>query len=182
MRTSVLREIGYFRSELPHTADFELWMRVATASDIGYVRSADQAYYRVHENNMHHSAFDVILADVSNRLCAFDAMFAERSGLLADADLMRSAAHRALAREALGHAISAYARGVADREPIDDYASFALKAWPDAKRFREWRALCQLRTGRRKGLRWDPSLTVREVTRNMRFSLRWWRRRLVGID
>lgn len=182
MRTSVLREIGYFRPELPHTADFELWMRVATASDVGYVAGADQAYYRVHENNMHHSAFDIILTDVSHRLHAFDILFEERSGQLNDVYRMRSAAHRALAREALGHAISAYTRGVADQEPIEHYASFALRAWPDSRRFSEWRVLSGLRNEDDSGRRWNTSLITREATRNLRFSLRWWRRRLVGID
>ena len=157
-------------------------MRLATASDIGYIGGADQAYYRVHENNMHHSAFDIILGDVSNRLCAFDTVLAERSDQFKDADLLRSAAHRALAREALGHAISAYARGVADREPIDDYASFALKAWPDVTRYSQWRALCQLRNVGYSGPPRNSLYIVREVTRNIKFSLRWRRRRWVGVD
>lgn len=181
MRTSVLHEIGYLRPELPHTADFELWMRAATTSDIGFVGGADQAYYRIHENNMHHPMVDIALGDVSHRLRAFDVIFSERSGLLADANSLRSAAHRALAREALGHAISAFARGIADRQPIDDYSSFAVKAWPDARRLAEWRVLCRLRNMNSTRLRRNSSLTIREMTRNLRYSVRWWRHRWVGL-
>src|SRR5258708_34922643 len=59
LRTRILREIGGYRADLPHAADFELWMRTATVSDIGYVAGADQAYYRNHASNMHHSTFDM---------------------------------------------------------------------------------------------------------------------------
>jgi glycosyltransferase involved in cell wall biosynthesis len=179
IRTSVLRKIGGFRADLPHSGDFEIWMRAATVSDVGYVGGADQAYYRIHEDNMHHS-FD-ILADVSERLRSFDTIFSERSALLTDSNLMRNAAHRALAREALGHAISAYARGVADREPVDDYAAFALTAWPDARNLSEWQTLSRLRkiSDSRRGR--NPLLTTREAMRNLTYSLRWWRRRWAGV-
>jgi GT2 family glycosyltransferase len=180
MRTSVLREIGYYRSHLPHAADFEMWMRAATVSDIGYVGGADQAYYRIHADNMHHSAFDV-LADLSERLRSFDTLFNERSGLLAEPESMRAAAHRALSREALGHAISAYARGVTDQEPVDDYAAFALTAWPEAKHLGEWRALCRLREMRDSRPARDPAMITREALRNLTYSLRWWRRRWAGV-
>jgi hypothetical protein len=180
MRTSVLREIGEYHAHLPHAADFEMWMRAATVSDIGYVGGADQAYYRIHADNMHHSAFNV-LADLSERLRSFDTIVSERSGLLVDPGSMRDAAHRALSREALGHAVSAYARGVADREPVDDYAAFALKTWPEARHLGEWRTLCRLRETRDSRRRRDPALITREAVRNVRYSLRWWRRRWAGV-
>jgi glycosyltransferase involved in cell wall biosynthesis len=180
MRTSILRQLGGYRADLPHAGDFEMWMRAATISDIGFIGGADQAYYRIHSNNMHHSSFD-LCADVSQRLRAFDRIFAERSELLADASNMREAAHRALAREALSHAISAYSRGVADSEPIDDYAAFALSAWPDAKYLSEWRALCRLRMTRESLPRRDLSLIRRERIRNLRYSVGWWRRRWAGV-
>jgi glycosyltransferase involved in cell wall biosynthesis len=179
MRTSVLREVGDYRADLPHTGDLEMWMRAASVSDVGYVGGADQAYYRVHKSNMH-TTFD-LLGDVSERLRSFDAFFAERSGLLKNPDLMRDAAHCALAREALGHAISAYARGFADQESVDKYAEFALTAWPDARNLREWRTLCRLRSMPDRRLGRSPSLVTREAVRNLRYSLRWWRGRLAGV-
>ncbi len=182
MRTALLHQIGGYRADLPHSADFEMWMRAATRSDVGFVGGADQAYYRVHQNNMHHSFFDIILDDVTQRLRVFDIILTERSNLLTDANLMRGAAHRALAREALGHAISAYARGVADGESIDDYAAFALSAWPDARSFSEWRELCRIRDMNESRRRRDPSLIVREAARNFKYSLRWRQRRWVGVD
>ena len=144
MRTSVLREIGGYRADLPHTADFELWMRAAVVSDVAYISGADQAYYRIHKNNMHHSNFD-LLGDISGRLHSFDTLFSERAHALRNPDLMRNTAHRTLAREALSHSISAYTRGVADQESVDEYVAFALAVWPDAKQLRAWRTLCRQR-------------------------------------
>jgi glycosyltransferase involved in cell wall biosynthesis len=180
MRTSVLREIGGYRADLPHAADFELWLRAATVSDIGYVAGTDQAYYRIHANNMHHSSFNV-LADISDRLRSFDTIFNERSGLMKDSASLRDTAHRTLAREALGHAISAYARGVADSEPVDGYAAFALESWPDARSISAWRTLSRLRKADHRLARRDPSLMMREAIRNLRYSLRWWRWRWAGV-
>lgn len=182
MRTTVLHQIGGYRADLPHAADLEMWMRAATVSDVGFVGGADQAYYRIHDKNMHHSDFKVVLVDIEQRLRVFDTILAERSSLLTNANLMRSAAHRALAREAMGYAISAYAQGVADQEPIDDYANFALYAWPDARRLGEWRELCRLRSMADCAPRRDFALITREAVRNLRFRLRWRRRRWVGVD
>jgi hypothetical protein len=179
MRTSVLRRVGAYRADLPLTCDFEMWMRAATVSDIGYVAGADQAYYRIHQGNMHNS-FDRI-SDVSARLRAFDTIFTERAPLLPDASAMADVAHRSVAREALDHAISAFARGVADREPIDGYVAFALSAWPDARQLSEWRALGRLREMRENRLRWDPPLLTRAAALKLKYVLRWRRWRWVGV-
>jgi hypothetical protein len=180
MRTSVLRRLGGYSADLPHAGDFEMWMRTATVSDIGFIGGADQAYYRIHSNNMHHSSFN-LLADVSQRLLAFDRIFAEGSGRLSGASTMRKAAHRALAREALGHAISAYSRGIADSEPVDEFAAFALSAWPDAKHLREWQVLRRLGAMHGRRSRQDLSLARREAMRNLRYALGWWRRKWAGV-
>jgi glycosyltransferase involved in cell wall biosynthesis len=180
MRTKILRQVGGYHADLPHSGDFEMWMRAASVSDIGFVGGADQAYYRIHSNNMHHSRFDSY-ADLSGRLRAFDHILDERSELLTGANMMREAAHRALAREALGYAISAYTRGVADRKLIDDYAAFALHAWPDAWNLREWRALSRLRRMPASLPHRDLSLIRREAIRNLRYALGWRRQRWAGI-
>jgi glycosyltransferase involved in cell wall biosynthesis len=180
MRTSVLREIGGYRIDLPHTADFELWMRAATVSDVAYISGADQAYYRIHKNNMHHSNFD-LLADMSGRLCSFDAIFDEYAGVLKNSKLMRDTAHRTLAREALSHAISAYIRGVANQEQVDQYIAFAVAAWPEARNLGGWRTLCRLQRMRKGGSRQDPALIAREAARNLGYSLNWWRWRWAGV-
>jgi hypothetical protein len=184
IRTTVLHAIGYYRTDLPHTADFEMWMRAATVSDVGYIVGADQAYYRLHGQNMHSSSFDV-LADISGRLRSFDVLLDERSALFRDAEQMRQTAHRVLASEALDHALSAYARGIADTEPVAGYAAFALRAWPDSARLSRWRALSRLRARRDaapgRGPGRDRSLVARELVRRLSCALRWWRGRWAGV-
>lgn len=197
LRTSILREIGGYQDHLPHAADFELWMRTATVSDVGYVAGADQAYYRIHTGNMHQSVFDM-LDDFSQRLASFDAIFNERSELLNDPGSMRDMAHRALARGALSQAIRdtahrAIARSTLSRaigasslvavggEPVDGYAEFALKAWPEAGNLREWRILHRLFNDSGSSPRLSPSLVSRMVMRKTKTRLRCWRKRWVGI-
>jgi CTP:molybdopterin cytidylyltransferase MocA len=170
MRTSVLRQIGGARPDLPHSGDFEFWMRAATISGVGYVAGADQAYYRSHGSNMHLSYG--LLADVDQRLRAFDVTFTERAGLLPDAARMASTARRTLAREAIGHAIVACARGDSGGEPIADFEKFAVATWPDIQRSREWRTLRRRR---------DLPLAAFQAARNFRYSALWWRQRWTGV-
>jgi hypothetical protein len=37
---------------MPHAADMELWMRLTANADVGFIRCVDQAYYRLHAENM----------------------------------------------------------------------------------------------------------------------------------
>jgi glycosyltransferase involved in cell wall biosynthesis len=180
MRTSVLREVGvYYRSDLPHTGDFEMWMRAATVSDVAYIGGADQAYYRIHQHNMHHSTYD-LLADMAGRLSAFDTVLDERADLLADSDSLRDTAHRTLAVEALRHGISAYARGVADRRMVAKFLEFALVTYPAIKQLSEWRTLTDLQDGGGRGAQRDVALAVREWRRSMDYRLNWRRWRWSG--
>ena len=196
LRTSVLRKIGGYRTDLPHAADFELWMRAATVSDVGYVAGADQAYYRVHATNMHHSTFD-ILDDFSQRLACFETIFREYSGTLETSDSMRDTAYRALARNALSQAIRdtghralahgplgslarRYLRGAAGSESVGEFSAFALKAWPDAKKLREWRTVNKLMNGSGNPPGLNPSLLKEVAMRKFRTRLLEWRWKVAG--
>jgi hypothetical protein len=52
VRTSVQQRIGGYRPELPHTGDVEMWMRFAVHSDVAFIKGVDQAFYRIHGNQM----------------------------------------------------------------------------------------------------------------------------------
>ena len=52
VRTSLQKRVGGYDPRLPHTGDIEMWMRLAANADVGYLRGVDQAYYRVHGQNM----------------------------------------------------------------------------------------------------------------------------------
>ena len=84
VRTSIQQAIGGYRSDLPHTADVEMWMRFAVHSDIAFIRGADQALYRIHNSNM--TVQRVPIVDLKQRKAAYDAIFFGYSGLIQDAD------------------------------------------------------------------------------------------------
>ena len=179
IRTSVLREIGKVNADLSHTADFETWMQLAVVSDVGYVARADQAYYRIHPENMHNS-FEW-RADMSERLKAFDILFTECSERLSDADSMRPLAHRTIAREALAHAIRASMDDVENRQSVDEYVAFAFNAWPDSRSLPEWRILSRIGKMRDSRLWQQPSFAALAATHKFRSSLLWRRRRWIGV-
>jgi hypothetical protein len=64
MRTSLLKKVGGFRPELPHTADMEMWLRLSLYSDVGYIGGTHQGLYRIHSAGMHRSQFGTVLADL----------------------------------------------------------------------------------------------------------------------
>jgi glycosyltransferase involved in cell wall biosynthesis len=179
MRTSILRRVGGYRPDLPHAGDFELWLRAATVSDVGFVSGADQAYYRVHSNNMHLSRFNLV-SDLKQRLESFEILFRERGHLIRDSESMRHSAHRALAREAIRHAMDAYILGPVDEYTIDQLRKFALTAWPEVSTLREWRALSRFS---QNGImsRWRPAAASHRAARKTTDVVRWRRRRLAGV-
>ena len=73
-------EVGPYRLDLPHSGDLELWMRMATVDDVGFVVGPNQAYYRRHNANMHVDMFgsgtdEGRLIDLRERWKAFEALF-----------------------------------------------------------------------------------------------------------
>ena len=52
MRTSLQKSVGGYDARLPHAADMEMWLRLAANADVGFIRGVDQAYYRLHRENM----------------------------------------------------------------------------------------------------------------------------------
>jgi glycosyltransferase involved in cell wall biosynthesis len=54
VRRTCLERLGGYDLRLPNTADWDLWLRIATVASVGYV--AEPCYaYRVHNNNMSHA-------------------------------------------------------------------------------------------------------------------------------
>jgi len=47
MRTTLQKVVGGYRSDLPHTADLEIWLRCAARAPVGIIE-ADQAFKRMH--------------------------------------------------------------------------------------------------------------------------------------
>ncbi len=139
VRTSLQHQLGGYDPELYHTADHEMWMRLAAHADVGYIR-ADQAFHRWHDNNMS--------LELSNRLVALrqvraahDAVLARCDEVLPNAAGLSQIVHRRLAGEALWSATRAYDRHRTDTVPVEGLIAFAFDCWPDAARLSTYRAL-----------------------------------------
>ena len=127
VRTSLHKEVGGYQPALPHSADMELWLRMAARADVGWLEGVDQAYYRTHEHNMHQVRFGAAVDRLVHRRAAFDSFFAGPGSTLPAAAELQEAAARALARAALARACQALdsGRGTVDGTPVADLAAFA---------------------------------------------------------
>jgi GT2 family glycosyltransferase len=137
VRTSVQQAIGGYRSDLPHTADVEMWMRFAVHSDIAYIRRVDQAYYRIHSKNM--TVQRVSIIDLQQRRAAYQAIFETYGHLIPDRHALLRHANRKIAREALWRACSAYHRRRLVQTPLADLINLARSADPDFETLPEYR-------------------------------------------
>ncbi|MEV6332739.1 glycosyltransferase [Streptomyces sp. NPDC051909] len=174
VRTSLQRKVGGYDPELPHAGDIEMWMRLASHADVGYVRGADQAFYRVHGSNMSTTDFGGQLDDIRQRRAAFTAVLDKCADQLPQARRLAGLVDTRLARQALRRAYRAYDRGRTDVVPVEELVAFARECRPDAETLPEWRAL---RLRRRIGARTMPylqPLILSAVAERAREWL-WWR-------
>src|SRR5262249_43682834 len=93
VRTSLQHQVGGYRTELPHSGDMEMWLRLAAHSSVGRIRTC-QAYYRPHQANMFRSYEGV--KDLMQRKLAFASFFAENGPALRSLDRLRKLVQGAL--------------------------------------------------------------------------------------
>jgi glycosyltransferase involved in cell wall biosynthesis len=103
VRTRMYKQFGGFRAQLPHTADVELWLRFASQGDVGQL-DADQAYYRVHDTNMHGVLAPSVAQSLKHWKAAFDSFFQHNAGEVVDSSALRDVAYTSLASMALSAA------------------------------------------------------------------------------
>ncbi|RYE75519.1 MAG: glycosyltransferase family 2 protein, partial [Hyphomicrobiales bacterium] len=128
MRMSVLRGIGPYSSELPHAGDFEMWLRTACVSGVGFLLDVDQAFYRKHPQNMHRRQFAATthrgqLIDLRQRWQSFLSVFDGAGQNLVERDALLAIARRTLRGQARDLVTYARARGFRDF-PYDDFDGF----------------------------------------------------------
>jgi glycosyltransferase involved in cell wall biosynthesis len=139
VRTSVQRAVGGYDPACFHTSDLNMWLRIASVSDIAYL-NAVQAIYRIHAGSMLRSDSGPMV-DLRNRRAAFDSFFERNPTPNGDALRLHAMARRALARQALWQASRALERGQVDAAGaalIDELVAFAFDVCPDAHGLREW--------------------------------------------
>src|SRR5215472_4824801 len=82
VRTSLQKRVGGYDARLPHAADLQIWMRLAANADVGFLRGVDQAYYRLHEQNMRRS-YDALM-DLRQRRLAFETVLGSYGASMRD--------------------------------------------------------------------------------------------------
>jgi hypothetical protein len=172
VRTSLQKRLGGYDPRLPHSGDIEMWMRLAAHADVGYVRGVDQAYYRVHGQNM--TKTFPLLQDLSQRRLAYEAVLVGCADALPDAAHLSDLVLRKLCWEALWAASRAYDRGRTEQTPVDELVAFAFDSWPEARKLPAYWAL-QMR--RRIGPRTMPYLQPFVLSAFARKAETWWWRR-----
>jgi glycosyltransferase involved in cell wall biosynthesis len=146
VRGSVQRSIGGYRPELPHSGDLEMWLRIASVSNIGYIYNNPQAFYRVHDASMQRTTYKSRLIDFVQRKAAFDHYLQHAESRSKDSDKLTDLANRALAREALWDACRAYDRNQVDEVRIRELVEFALSAYARAEFLSEYAAFLRRRS------------------------------------
>ena len=157
VRTSLQQRVGGYDPQLPKAADMELFMRLAAYADVGFVRGADQSYYRLHTHNM--SSDVSALMDLRQRRSVFEVVLDRYGERLRDVKQLADTVYRQLGREALWAAGRVYDRGrvrqtelarrfvgagaatVEDERDIGELVAFAFDCWPGVSRLPLYRTL-----------------------------------------
>jgi glycosyltransferase involved in cell wall biosynthesis len=154
VRTSLQKRLGGYDPQLPRAADMEMYMRLAAHADVGFIRGADQAFYRVHGKNMSQAVS--VLADLRQRRLVFEVVL-DRYEVGPEAERLSAMVHRQLSREAVWAAARVYDRGRLRRsgvgrrllgaganeqeQDVDELLAFAADCWPDVKGTAVYRTL-----------------------------------------
>jgi GT2 family glycosyltransferase len=139
VRTALQKRVGGYDPRLPHTGDTEMWLRLAAHADVGFIRGADQAFYRIHGQNMTKSRTGLV--ELRQRRLAYEALLERCGSRLPEAARLSDAMHRKLCWQALWSAARAYDRGRTEQTPIDELIAFAFDCWPQADRLPVYRGL-----------------------------------------
>lgn len=156
VRTRLQKRLGGYRTELPHSGDMEMWLRLAAHGLVGFV-GAPQAVYRRHDSNMSRAySGESLLRDLQQRELALECFFQSCGYLLAGPQQLRRRLLRSLGYEALAFASSAFNDG--QQEISRRLSEYAVDVSPGIKRSLYWTKLaCKRTVGYRtwRALRWS---------------------------
>lgn len=176
MRRSVVESLGG-QMPLAHAHDMEMWLRLAAFSDVVYIRGADQAWHRDHPGSLSAREVDK-LADLHERLDAFDTLFAGAAAGLPAAEELHRAARLALAAQAVDFAAQDLDGGRDRPQLREQYLGVARALAGDLETVPGWTQLDKrIRLGPRRTSR-HPQFLLSRVHRRLRAELsqaRWHR-------
>ncbi len=184
VRTSVHREVGWYRPELPHTGDLEMWLRIAAVASVGRVNGADQAFRRVHPQSMMQSRFGTPLRDLEGRLEAVTSFLRTDRDRLRSPGRLDALARRVMAGESLDLACSLMMSGSGTDDAgagPEAYVSFAAEVWPRYRRLPGWREYRLRSADSGPGPLTRAELAVLATRRDLVGRVRWQRWTRMGL-
>ncbi|HET7413155.1 MAG TPA: glycosyltransferase family 2 protein [Pararhizobium sp.] len=125
VRTAVQKRAGYYRSELPHSDDYDVWLRFATFGAVGAMDCV-QAVNRRHADNRSGLFRNRQLLHIRHTAAAADCFFAHEGSRLPGAARLHRLARRSLAERAYWAAVSGFLRG----QPAHELFSYAFHEQP----------------------------------------------------
>lgn len=135
IRTALQKQVGGYLQHLPHSADMEMWMRLATHASVGFINDY-QAVYRRHTSNMSLAyAEENILLDFGERRRVLE-IFYERQSPTGNSTSVRRALSRDLAIQAIKEASSAFNHGKI--ELSREILKFAIDLYPNCRQSLPW--------------------------------------------
>jgi glycosyltransferase involved in cell wall biosynthesis len=99
VRTNAQKEAGCYRAELPHTADLEMWLRLATRGCVAHTNTV-QGIRRIHDANMSTPYFSQKYRDFLEREAAFERFFALEGRSISGSQRLRRMVRRNLSEAA----------------------------------------------------------------------------------
>lgn len=135
VRTKTQKAVGFYRTELPHAGDYEMWFRLAAHGNLGRIRAC-QGVYREHDANMSDHYFADLASDLGQRTLAVDTFIDDEGRDLPDAARLRRHLHAQNARLAVSHAAVAFLAGHLDM--FDDLMATAIRLNPSVRLTPAW--------------------------------------------
>lgn len=178
LRRSTMEALIGYREDMPQAADMELWIRAASISDVGRVNGPEQAYYRIHSENMHRTEMSGVLREAEARRDVFRSIGDLETLPPGVRNVLMNGAMKKVASEAVREAKKkSVAASEDDRSTSTLLMHFAAECDLSVKRTLAWKLL-QLR--RQQAL---PRFVVRteDALHQLIWSVRWRRWRRSGI-
>lgn len=139
VRTSLQHKVGGYRPELPHSGDMEMWLRLASHADVGFVND-DQGTYRLHNANMSLGYLvEKALPDLRQRKRALEILFSGAGPNLNGNTALQNFLVRDLAQRAAQQAAVAF--NASDLAATEAIKRFAVDVSPGVRRSWLWARL-----------------------------------------
>ena len=178
LRKSIMDQLVGYREDMPQAADMELWLRAASICDVGRVNGPEQAFYRLHANNMHRTSMDGVIREAQARRDVFLSLLQNQELPPETRKVLVRRATEKMSRDLVHEARKVHGRHSTEPQKlVDELLDLAVKCDPSIARSVSWRIL-NLR--RRRNM---PKVVtyLEDVLHRAVWSLRWRRWRRWGI-